>query len=123
MSTTAQRPDAERPGAQPAGVLRRVGRILRRIVVTIAGALVLAIGIVLLPLPGPGWLIIFGGLSILATEYTWAARLLHAVREFATRWKHWAGRQPLTVRFGLVLLGLMVAAAIAYAVYWFYFVR
>ena len=116
MQTTA--PAAPRPGA-----LRRIGRILRRILVTIAGVLVLAIGIVLLPLPGPGWLIIFGGLSILATEYTWAAQLLRAVRDFAARWKSWAGRQPLSVRFGLVFLGLMIAAAIAYAVYWYYFLR
>jgi uncharacterized protein (TIGR02611 family) len=106
---------AERPGA-----LRRFGRLLRRIVVTIAGALVTAIGIVLLPLPGPGWLIIFGGLSILATEYTWAARLLHSVRNFASRWKNWAGRQPISVRLGLVFLGLLVAAAIAFGLYLYY---
>ena len=77
----------------------------------------------LLPLPGPGWLIIFGGLSILATEYTWAARLLHSVRNFASRWKNWAGRQPISVRLGLVLLGLFVLAPIGYAVYWYYVQR
>jgi uncharacterized protein (TIGR02611 family) len=113
MATTAQRPSA----------LRRIGRLVRRVLVTIAGALVTAVGVVLLPLPGPGWLIIFGGLSILATEYTWAARLLASVRNLASRWKNWAGRQPLSVRFGLVFLGLMIAAAIAYAVYWYYRIR
>jgi uncharacterized protein (TIGR02611 family) len=115
MTTTA-------PPARP-GVLRRIGRIVRRVLVTIVGTLVVAIGVVLLPLPGPGWLIIFGGLSILATEYTWAARLLASVRNFAVRWKNWAGRQPLSVRFGLVFLGLIFAAAIAYAVYWYYRIR
>ncbi len=113
MTSTAERPSA----------LRRLGRLLRRIVVTIAGFLVTAIGIVLLPLPGPGWLIIFGGLSILATEYTCAARLLRSVRHYASRWKKCAGRQPLSVRLGLVLLGLFVLAPIGYAVYWYYFQR
>jgi len=38
------------------------------------------VGIVLIPLPGPGWLIVFGGLAILATEYVWARRLLNYSR-------------------------------------------
>ena len=33
-------------------------------------------GSILVPLPGPGWLIVFAGLAILATEYVWAQRLL-----------------------------------------------
>jgi uncharacterized protein (TIGR02611 family) len=114
--------DTPAPAPRP-GVLRRIGRLIRRILVTVAGVLVTAIGIVLLPLPGPGWLIIFGGLSILATEYTWAARLLHSVRNVAERWKNWAERQPLVVRLGLVLIGILIVAAVAYAVYWYYFVR
>ena len=53
-----------------------IGRNVKRIVVTIVGVLVVLIGIVLIPLPGPGWAIVFGGLAILATEYVWAQRLL-----------------------------------------------
>ena len=52
-----------------------LGRNIKRIMVTIAGVLVVLIGIVLIPLPGPGWAIVFGGLAILATEYVWAQRL------------------------------------------------
>jgi uncharacterized protein (TIGR02611 family) len=114
--------DTPAPARRP-GVLRRVGRLIRRILVTIAGTLVTVVGVVLLPLPGPGWLIIFGGLSILATEYTWAARLLHSVRNLAVRWENWAKRQPLAVRLGMVFLGILIVAAVAYAVYWYYFVR
>jgi uncharacterized protein (TIGR02611 family) len=40
-------------------------------------------GIVLLPLPGPGWAIIFLGLAVLATEYAWAHRLLTVTRDKA----------------------------------------
>jgi uncharacterized protein (TIGR02611 family) len=48
----------------------------RRIVITVVGFLVVLIGLILIPLPGPGWLIVFAGLAILATEYVWAQRLL-----------------------------------------------
>ncbi|MFN4091041.1 MAG: PGPGW domain-containing protein, partial [Alphaproteobacteria bacterium] len=40
----------------------------RRVVVSIAGFVVLLVGVVLLPLPGPGMLVIGFGLAILATN-------------------------------------------------------
>jgi len=40
------------------------------------GFTVLAIGVAMLALPGPGWLTIAVGLAILAGEYVWARRLL-----------------------------------------------
>jgi len=55
--------------------------------VTIAGVLVVLIGIVLIPLPGPGWAIVFGGLAILATEYVWAQRLLSYAKRTAVNAK------------------------------------
>lgn len=57
-------------------VARFIGRNSRRVAITIAGFGLILAGIVLLVLPGPGWLLIFAGLAILATEYVWAARLL-----------------------------------------------
>jgi uncharacterized protein (TIGR02611 family) len=59
----------------------------RRIFVTIAGLGVLLAGIALLVLPGPGLLVIFLGLSILATEYVWAQRLLRIAKEKANQAK------------------------------------
>ena len=44
-------------------------------------------GIALLVLPGPGWLLIFIGLAILATEYVWAERLLAAAKRKAEQAK------------------------------------
>ena len=49
---------------------------LRRIGVTIAGSLLLVIGVLLLPLPGPGLLVILAGLGVLSLEYGWARRLI-----------------------------------------------
>lgn len=38
------------------------------------------VGIVLLVLPGPGWLLIFSGLVVLGSEFTWARKLSDEVR-------------------------------------------
>ena len=91
------------------------GRWVWRVAVTVLGTAVLAIGIVLLPLPGPGWLIIFAGLGILASEYAWARRLLAWVRAQFVRWRTWLSRQPLWVRLLGGLLSLAVLAAMALA--------
>lgn len=57
----------------------------KRIFVTIAGVVVLLIGLAGLLLPVlPGWALIFVGLGILATEYVWAQRLLRIAKEKAT---------------------------------------
>jgi len=45
--------------------------------VFVTGLVVALVGIALLVLPGPGWLLIFLGLAILATEFRWARRTLH----------------------------------------------
>jgi uncharacterized protein (TIGR02611 family) len=84
-----------------------------RIGVTVVGVAIIAGGIVLLPLPGPGWLIIFAGLGVLATEYEWAARLLRFARDKVKEWTRWLGRRPIWVRgvVGLVTLAIVVAAA------------
>jgi uncharacterized protein (TIGR02611 family) len=56
----------------------------KRIFVTIAGLVVLLLGIAGLILPVlPGWALIFVGLGILATEYVWAQRLLKIAKEKA----------------------------------------
>jgi uncharacterized protein (TIGR02611 family) len=44
------------------------------------GTLVVVAGVLLIPLPGPGWLVVAGGLAILAKDVAWAERLLLRVR-------------------------------------------
>jgi uncharacterized protein (TIGR02611 family) len=61
--------------------MRSLTRHGKRFAVTVAGVVVVIVGIILCPLPGPGIAIIIGGLAILATEYVWAKRLLHWVRD------------------------------------------
>jgi uncharacterized protein (TIGR02611 family) len=61
--------------------MRSLTRHGRRFAVTVVGVVVVIVGIILCPLPGPGIAIILGGLAILATEYDWAKRLLHWIRD------------------------------------------
>lgn len=63
-----------------------LGRLGVKIVVAVLGTLVIAVGVVLLPLPGPGWVVILGGLALLAMEFHWAKRLLAFTREQLVRW-------------------------------------
>ena len=118
--TESDSPDHENPEVDPS--LGRVERFLARrrrtpagrlavsIVLTVLGLLVIAVGIVLLPLPGPGWVIIFGGLAIWSLEFTWAARLRRFAMREVSKWTAWVGRQPWWIR-ALVGLGLFIVIA------------
>jgi uncharacterized protein (TIGR02611 family) len=59
-------------------------KIVRRIIVAVVGATVLLIGIALLVLPGPAFIVIPIGLAILATEFAWARHWLNKVRGMAS---------------------------------------
>lgn len=56
-------------------------RKIKRIIIGIVGSTILLIGIFLLVLPGPAFLVIPLGLGILATEFVWARKLLKSVKE------------------------------------------
>jgi uncharacterized protein (TIGR02611 family) len=89
------------------------GWLIWRIAVTIAGLVVIVIGAVLIPLPGPGWLIVFLGLGIWSTEYEWAHRLLVTARRLVGRWWDWMGRQPRWAQITVGVLGLAFTAAVS----------
>jgi len=59
-------------------------KVARRVIASVVGATVLLIGIALLVLPGPAFIVIPLGLAILATEYAWARRWLRKVRQMAS---------------------------------------
>jgi tellurite resistance protein TerC len=59
-------------------------KIIKRVIVSVVGATVLLIGVALLVLPGPAFIVIPLGLAILATEYAWARRWLRKARRIAT---------------------------------------
>lgn len=92
------------------------GRHIWRAAVTLIGLAAIVVGIILLAAPGPGWLVIFLGLGIWATEFAWAKSLLRRTRRTVGRWTAWLGRQPrwltaLAGAAGLIALGAIVAGA------------
>ena len=95
---------------------RRKLDLVYRLAVALVGLAIVVAGLLLLPLPGPGWLIIFAGLGLLATEFTWARRLLDFARERVGRWSAWVRRQSLAVRsaLGLAFLAIVAAAGSGY---------
>lgn len=57
-------------------------RFLKRIVVAIVGFSVLLVGIAMIALPGPAFIVIPLGLAILATEFVWAHKLLEKAKSY-----------------------------------------
>ena len=64
-------------------ILLFIGRSSKRIGITVAGFAVLAAGLVMLVLPGPGILVVALGFAILGTEYAWAATALERTKKTA----------------------------------------
>jgi len=72
----------------------------KRVVVAVIGATLLLLGVVMMPLPGPGTPVIFLALALLATEFVWARLWLRrlkvstkrAGRRARARW--WRRREP-----------------------------
>ncbi|MBT0769088.1 TIGR02611 family protein [Kineosporia sp. J2-2] len=90
---------------------------LYRLVVGLVGGGIVVGGLALVPLPGPGWLIVFLGLAVLATEFTWADRLEKFARKQVGAWTKWLMAQPIYVR---ALVGLATAALVV-AIFWVLF--
>lgn len=65
-----------------------------RIGVGIVGGVLAVGGLVLVPLPGPGWLVVFLGLAVLGTEFHWAHRVAAWLKRVLDRfWAWWRARR------------------------------
>ncbi len=64
---------------------RFILRSSRRVAVAVVGAALVAAGLAMLVLPGPGLLVVLAGLAVLATEFAWAQRTLERTRDRARR--------------------------------------
>jgi uncharacterized protein (TIGR02611 family) len=89
--------------------MEKIKKQTKRIAIGIVGGLVVIIGIIAVPYPGPGWLIVFSGLAILATEFAWAQRVLDFAKGYYEEWKAWLRRQSPSVRLAVIIVtGLVV---------------
>jgi uncharacterized protein (TIGR02611 family) len=90
-----------------------------RVGVFVVGLAVVAGGVLLLPLPGPGWVVIFGGMAIWATEFVWAQRVLRWTRRKVADAAR-AALDPRVRRRNLLLTaaGVIVLAGLAGCYLW-----
>ncbi len=91
--------------------------VVTRLLRMTAGTLVTILGVIMMPLPGPGLLIVAIGLGILSRDVAWADRLLQIVRKRLPSDSD--GRLP---RSSIVTMVVMALAGITFSV-WFTLVR
>jgi uncharacterized protein (TIGR02611 family) len=95
--------DAERSDRPIRRMLRRMREwvsthrrldIAYRTLVGILGGGLAIVGLLLVPLPGPGWLVVFLGLAVLGTEFHWAKRVAGWLKRALDRfWAWWKARR------------------------------
>jgi len=95
---------------------RPVADFAYRVGVGVVGLAVLAVGIVAIPYPGPGWAIVFVGLAILASEFYWAHRTLSFTKDRYDSAMGWFRRQGRWVQ----ALGAVFTAAVVVATLWLF---
>lgn len=71
----------------PREILEFTLRSTKRILVLVIGLALVAGGLAMLVLPGPGIVVVILGLAVLATEFVWAERMLDRAKHHATKAK------------------------------------
>ncbi len=87
--------------------------LAKRIVVEGAGWVMVIAGIAAIALPGPGLLLLFGGLAILSQQYEWAERRVQPVKRKALQTAAESVQSwPRIVLSGLFAVGLAVVGVV-----------
>ena len=84
---------------------------LIRVAAAIGGFLVVLLGIILIPLPGPGLLVVAVGLAVLALEFAWAEHLLERTVDRLGEAGEKVKRASPVGQVAVALLGVLAAAA------------
>ncbi|MFF3908744.1 TIGR02611 family protein [Streptomyces sp. NPDC001848] len=121
-AVAAEEPKTERPLGSRAPEFVKARRVLHlswQVGVFVIGLAVVAGGVVMLPLPGPGWLVIFAGMAIWATEFVWAQLVLRWTKRKVTEATQRA-LDPRVRRRNLLLTtaGVAIVAALAGVYVW-----
>jgi uncharacterized protein (TIGR02611 family) len=98
---------------------RRALHVSWQVGVFVVGLAVVVAGVIMLPLPGPGWLVIFGGMAIWATEFVWAQLVLRWTKRKVTEATQRA-LDPKVRRRNIILttVGLVIVAALVAVYVW-----
>jgi uncharacterized protein (TIGR02611 family) len=95
----------------------RHSHLIYRVVVGVIGRSVVVSGLIMVPFPGPGWLVVLSVWGLWASEFERAQRLLRPATGTLKAWTGWLIPRPWWVK-GLVLL---VTVAAVTAVFWLLF--
>ncbi|MFE0803926.1 TIGR02611 family protein [Streptomyces sp. NPDC058812] len=93
---------------------RRALHLSWQVGVFIVGLAVVVAGVAMLVLPGPGWVVIFGGMAIWATEFVWAQLVLRWTKRKVTEAAQRA-LDPKVRRRNIILtsIGVVIVAVLA----------
>lgn len=89
---------------------------MRKFGITALGGLIVALGVALLVLPGPGALVIVAGLAVLAKEYPWAKRRLDKVRDKVVAAAEASVAGPLRLTGSLLSGAAVIAGGIVWGI-------
>ena len=67
--------------------LDQVPPLVRKVIVAVIGTTILLIGVALIVLPGPAFIVIPLGIGVLASEFVWARRVIKRGRIFVKKVK------------------------------------
>ncbi|MFJ9177260.1 TIGR02611 family protein [Streptomyces sp. NPDC102360] len=115
-------PSGEKPlGSRAPGFIqaRRTLHLSWQVGVFVVGLAVVVGGVIMLPLPGPGWLVIFGGMAIWATEFVWAQLVLRWTKRKVTEATQRA-LDPKVRRRNIILttIGVVIIAVLGGVYLW-----
>ena len=94
--------------------MNRIPRKTRKVLIGFAGWIVLLAGTVMIPYPGPGWVVVFIGLSILAKEFQWAQDAHDFAHDRYDHWQRWIVRQPGYIK---AIFWILTAATVVVTVW------
>ncbi len=90
-----------------------------RVAFTVAAFAITIGGLALIPLPGPGWAIVFIGLGMLALEFKWAENLMEKILDRLEAAKESAASaSPLQKALMTAAVAVGIAAFVVAAILW-----
>ncbi len=96
---------------------RPASRRLYRLAVFGVGLVIVLVGLALVPLPGPGWAIVFLGIAIWASEFEKAQQLLEWGKGVLSRWNTWVLAQAWYVKVGVALATMALVGLVFWGLF------
>ncbi|MFT5530825.1 MAG: hypothetical protein ACI91O_000838 [Candidatus Poriferisodalaceae bacterium] len=100
-------------GKREATAAKALKHAIVRVARMTAATIIIIIGVILLPLPGPGWVVIAAGFALLAKDVAWADRVVQRIRRRLPQDDD--GKIP---RSSIVTMIVFSLAAMALALWW-----